>query len=234
VIEDITQSSQKGQNPLPVYFYCTRSAAEPERSEPAVVLASILRQLCCVEPGKGLPPPIVEKYKRQGEGFKSRGPCLEESLDFVMTLTEAYGVTTIIVDALDECNSETRQSLLEAFEEILQKSAGLVKIFVSSRDDQDIVLQFRESPNFDITPSRNTKDIENYVRTEIENLVGKRRLLRNSGAQNKMKELIIDQVSKGADGMLVYLILHITSVLTLASDTAGFDGLPCSLTCCAR
>ncbi len=203
MIEDNTESFHTGQAPLPVYFYCTRSAAEPERSEPGIVLASILRQLLCVEPGRALPPPVVEKYKRQGEGFKSRGPCLEESLDLVKTLTEAYGVTTIIVDALDECNAETRQSLLDAFQEILQESAGLVKYFVSSRDDEDIVLKFRVSPNFDITPSRNTKDIRNYVRTETENLVNKGRLLRNSGARNKMQDLIIDQVSKGADGMLV-------------------------------
>jgi len=210
VIDDITENYRTGQDPLPVYFYCTRSAAEPERSEPDVVLASILRQLSCVEPGKALLPPVVEKYKRHGEGFKSRGPRLEDSLDLVKTLTEAYGVTTIIVDALDECNPETRQSLLDAFEEILQESAGLVKIFVSSRDDQDIVLQFRNSPNFDITPSRNTKDIENYVRTETENLVKKRRLLRNSGARNEMQDLIINQVSKGAAGMLVYSIPYVT------------------------
>lgn len=215
MIDDITESFRTGQDPLPVYFYCTRSAAEPERSEPDVVLASILRQLSCVEPGKALLPPVVEKYKRQGEGFKSRGPRLEDSLDLVKTLTEAYGVTTIIVDALDECNPETRQSLLDALEEILQESAGLVKIFVSSRDDQDIVGQFRDSPNFDITPRRNTKDIENYVRTETENLVKKRRLLRNSGARNEMQDLIINQVSQGAAGMLVYSIPYVT----LLSDT---------------
>jgi len=214
VIDDITESFRTGQDPLPVYFYCTRSAAEPERSEPDVVLASILRQLSCVEPGKALLPPVVEKYKTQGEGFKSRGPRLEDSLDLVKTLTEAYGVTTIIVDALDECNPETRQSLLDAFEEILQESAGLVKVLVSSRDDQDIVWRFRDSPNFNITSNRNTQDIENYVRTETEKLVEKGRLLRHSRARNKMQELVIDRVSQGADGMLVYSIFNITWFLT--------------------
>jgi len=201
VIEEITENFRTGQDSLPVYFYCTRSAAEPERSEPDVVLASILRQLSCVEPGKALLTPVVERYKRQGEGFESRGPSLEESRDLVKTLTEAYGVTTIIVDALDECNPETRQSLLDAFEEILRESAGLVKILVSSRDDQDLVWQLRNFPNFNITSSRNTQDIENYVRTETEKLVKKGRLLSHSRARNEMQELVIDRVSQGADGM---------------------------------
>lgn len=195
------ESFRTGQDPLPVYFYCTKSAAEPERSEPDVVLASILRQLSCVEPGEALLTPVVERYKRQGEGFNSRGPSLEESRDLIRTLTETYGITTIIVDALDECNSDTRQSLLDAFGEILQESAGLVKILVSSRDDQDIAWQFRDSANFRITSSKNTKDIGNYVRIETEKLVGKGRLLRHSQAREKMQELIIDRVSQGADGM---------------------------------
>jgi len=198
VIEDITET---GQDPLPVYFYCTRNPAEPERSGPNAILASILRQLSCVEPEKALLTPVVEKYKRQGEGFDSRGPRLEESRDLVKALAEAYEVTTIIVDALDECDPETRQTLLDAFEEILRESAGLVKILISSRDDQEIAWQFRDSPNFNITSSLNIRDIKNYVRTETEKLVKKGRLLRHSRARNEMQELVIDRVSQGADGM---------------------------------
>ncbi len=86
-------------------------------------------------------------------------------------------------------------------ESILQDSLGLVKIFVSSRDDQDIFCTLREYPNLDIVSDRNTVDIESFVRIETERLVRKRRLLRNSTAREELKALIIDRVSKGADGM---------------------------------
>lgn len=108
-----------------------------------------------------------------------------------------------MVDALDECDPEMRQSLLDAFEDILRESAGLVKIFVSSRDDQDIVCTLRGYPNINISSDKNTTDIEVFVEKETQRLVRKQRLLRNSRAKVEMQASIIDQVSKGADGMSV-------------------------------
>ena len=212
VIGDAMKRFEAGQSPLPVYFYCSRSAAEPERSNSDAVLASILRQLSCVQPGKSLLPPVIEKYRNQGEGFISNGLQLEESRELIVELIENYGITTIIVDALDECDPETRQSLLDAFEDILQEAAGLVKIFVSSRDDQDIVCILREYPNLDISSDKNTHDIQTFVRIETERLVRKRRLLRNSRTREGMQALIIEQVSAGAEGMYVLckkIVFHI-------------------------
>ncbi|KAK4692260.1 hypothetical protein P7C71_g4908, partial [Lecanoromycetidae sp. Uapishka_2] len=201
VIEDAFQRFQHGRSPPPVYFYCSRSAAEPERSNPDAVVASILRQLSCAQPGMSLLPSLVDKYKKQGEGFKSSGLPLGQSLELIIQLSEVYGMTTIIVDALDECDLESRQSLLDAFTDVMKESAGLVKIFVSSRDDQDIVCTLREYPSMEISSDRNTADIESFVKTETERLVQKRKLLRNSRAKAEMQTLIIDQVIGGADGM---------------------------------
>lgn len=201
VVEDAMKRVDAGQGPPPVYFYCSRNAAEAERSNPAVVLGSISRQLASLQPDLPLLGLIVEKWKKKGEGFNSNGLQIEESCELIVELIEQYSMTTIVVDALDECDPENRQCLLDAFENILQDSMGLVKIFLSSRDDQDIVCTLREYPNLDITSDRNTVDIESFVRTETERLVRKRRLLRNSNAREELKALIIDQVSKGADGM---------------------------------
>lgn len=185
----------------PLYFYCARSAAEPERSEPAAVFASLLRQLSCLQPGAPIPAPVVAKFEQQGKGFKSKGPDLGDCLDLIIVLVKKYDITTIIVDALDECDFETRQSLLDAFEDILRESAGLVKIFLSSRDDFDIVCTLREYPNLDISSDKNSADIHTFVRQETKTLVRKRQILRHSTARNEMQALIIDQVSSGADGM---------------------------------
>ncbi len=106
-------------------------------------------------------------------------------------------MTTIIIDALDECDPEKRQSLLDVLESILQESSlGLVKIFLSSRDDQDIVCSLRDYPNVDVVSDKNTTDIEAFVRTETNKLVRKRRLLRGSPAQGELKTLIITKSVK--------------------------------------
>ena len=190
-----------GLNPQPIYFYCSRGAAELERSHPDAILASILRQLVDIRSSESLPRPIVEKFKKRGESFDSKGPTLEESLRIIISLKECNETTIIVVDALDECATETRQTLLEAFEKIVERSSGLVKIFVSSRDDQDIVCSLRDHPQLEISSEKNTDDIESFVEIETRALVRKGRLLRNSGAKEEMKGLIVNQICEGADGM---------------------------------
>jgi len=204
VIVDATKRFEAGQSPRPVYFYCSRSAAELERTNPDTVIASILRQLSCAQIDNPLPSSLVDKYKKQGQGFESHGLPLEESLQLIIAMIGDYGMITIVVDALDECDPNTRQSLLDAFEDILRESAGLVKIFVSSRDDQDIVYTLRGYPNLDISSDKNAADIEVFVEKETQRLVQRGRLLRNSRAKVDMQALIIDQVIQGADGMLVF------------------------------
>ena len=209
---------EAGQSSLPVYFYCTRSAAEPERSNPDAVLASILRQLSCVKPDAPLLGPVIERYKRQGEGFKSKGLDLDDCRDLIIRLIEDYSMTTIVVDALDECDPLTRQSLLDAFEHILKESAGLVKIFVSSRNDQDIVCTLRDYPNMNISSDKNAADIESYVKTETMRLVKKGQLLRYSRAKETMTASIIEQVSGGADGMFRWASLQLDVLRTFKRD----------------
>ncbi len=209
---------EAGQSGLPVYFYCTRSVAEPERANPDAVLASILRQLSCVKPDAPLLSPVIEKYKRQGEGFKSKGLDLDDTRDLITRLIEDYSMTTIVVDALDECDPLMRQDLLDAFEHILIESAGLVKIFVSSRNDHDIVCTLRDYPNMDISSDKNAADIETYVKTETMRLVKKGQLLRHSRAKEIMTASIIEQVSGGADGMFRWASLQLDVLRTLKRD----------------
>ena len=44
-------------------------------------------------------------------------------------------------------------------EHLLQESPCIVKIFVSSRDDQDIVCKLRNYPTLDLSSDRNSEDI---------------------------------------------------------------------------
>lgn len=219
VIEDAMRRSKAGQSPPPVYFYCSRDPAEPQRSDPAAILSSIVRQLSCAEPGLPLLPPVIEKYEKKGQGFSSQGLQIEESCELITKLIEHYPVTTIVIDALDECNPEKREMLLDAIESLLQDSSlGLLKVFLSSRDDQDIACTLREYPNLDLVSSRNSADIEAFVREETNRLVKKQRLLRNSHAKEALKTLIIDQVSRGADGMFRWAGLQLELLCTLKLD----------------
>ena len=201
VVEDVLRRSAAGQNPPPAFFFCSRSAAETGRSNPDDILASIVRQLCCIQSGIPLLQSIVAKYEEKGQGFQSQGLSLEESRDLILELLHHSSMTTIVIDALDEIDSEKRYPFIQALEEILQDATGLVKIFVSSRDDQDISCTLADYPSFSIASNHNQRDIEKFVRAETTRLINKRRLLRYSNCKDELQSLIIEQVSKGADGM---------------------------------
>lgn len=202
VVEDALNSLHAGRNPQPVYFYCSRNTAEPGRSNPKAILASLARQLSCLEPGKPLLKPTIDLYKqKEAEGFASGGLQIEESCALIIQLVEQYPLTTIIIDALDECDPGKRLNLLKALENILRESSGLVKIFVSSRDDHDIVIRLQCYPNLEIKSDRNSDDIAAFVKNQTERLIEDGELLQYSDSQTEMKELIVKKVIAGTNGM---------------------------------
>jgi len=114
---------------------------------------------------------------------------------------EYYELTTIIIDALDECHPAKRHELLEAMEAILLRSSRLVKIFISSRDDQDIVFRLDNYPNLELTSDRNAQDIKTFVEMETDKLIKKNMLLRFSEDREQLRTLIISQLARDASGM---------------------------------
>jgi hypothetical protein len=194
-----------GQSPPPVFFYCSRNTAEPGRSNPEAIMASITRQLSSLQPGLPLLGPTIAVYvKKEAEGFASGTLSINESCALIMQLIEHYPLTTIVIDALDECNAEKRADLLEVLEIILRESTQLVKIFVSSRDDQDIVCHLKDYPNLEIASERNMADIISFVKAETRRLITRRKLLRFSSNKEELEKVIVDQVTKGTGGMYVY------------------------------
>lgn len=131
------------------FFYCARSTAEPERAKPAEIMGALLRQLASSKPDLPVKEPVAKEYEARKE--KAEQDCsslkkltIEDCTRLIIELTQDYPAT-IILDALDECEENTRHELLEAFDDIISNSAEVVKVFVSSRDDIDIVSSLREN-----------------------------------------------------------------------------------------
>jgi hypothetical protein len=202
VIEDAMNSFQAGNSPQPVYFYCSRNPTEAARSDPQAILASLARQLSNTQPGEPLLKPSINLYeKEERRDFASGQPQLDQSLKLIMQLIKFYPQTTIILDALDECDPATRLDLLRALEHILQHSCSLAKIFVSSRNDQDIVMQLNGYLNLEIDSRRNSNDTAQFVNAEVERLIKDGKLLRNSKFKDDMKGMIIRKVTEDAAEM---------------------------------
>ncbi|KAJ0126878.1 hypothetical protein HZ326_30018 [Fusarium oxysporum f. sp. albedinis] len=226
VIEDAFAAFENHQRPPPAYFYCSRNSAEPTRADPEAILASVARQLSCLKPGQALLQPTIAAYDaHEEEGFAAESLRLHETCTLIMRLSENYPILTIILDALDECNPATRENLVSTMEHILKESPCLVKIFVSSRDDQDIVYRLRHYPNLELSSHKNSSDIAKFVESETCSLMSSGKLLRYSSAQQELKQGIIQRVASDAHGMFRWASLQLEALCELKSDEAVLERL---------
>lgn len=202
VIKNALQKFKRSQTSALGYFYCSRNPAEPGRSDAASIVASIARQLSTAEYEGPLLDATIKMYEeKENQGFASGSLSLQESIGLILKLLEKYQDAIIVIDALDECNEETRGDLLDALEELLKESPCLLKVFVSSRTDQNIVYRLETYPNLELSSGRNAKDIDLYARYETKRLIKRGDLMRRSQRKEELCDKIIAELICKADGM---------------------------------
>lgn len=201
VVDTIQTAKTAGSREALAFFYCDRN--DPGNSTPEAVLTAIVKQLSCFEEHSYLLKPIVDKYETAKKAGELQEPLdLDECHDLIIQMLPSYPQTNIIIDALDECDRGTRSRLMSSLTAIMKSASGtnLLKIFISSRDDDDIVLKLSELPNIRIDSSDNCEDIESFIRSEVKSRVDNQELLRGV-VSVALRAYVIDTLIQGADGM---------------------------------
>ena len=205
VIENALRAFREKEAPGPVYFYCTRNSSEPGRSDPARIIASLARQLAKPQGAKVLTPTkrLYEEY--EDEGFAEQQLTQSESEKLVLQLLGEYKASTaiLVLDALDECDRATRGGLLAALERFLKEAPCLLKIFVSSRDDQDLVCRLQSYPTLELSSDRNAADIRAFIRCELDRRIESQELLRGSPRKDELRNQISTKLEANAHGLYV-------------------------------
>ena len=186
------------------YFYCARNAAEQQRAEPDEVMRCIVKQLSCNSPDRTVWQPVVHTYNERKDEAEEEGGepaklSMQDCVDLILAFAEQNPIT-IIIDALDECDSSKRHELMTALETLIRNSSNLTKIFVSSRDDNDIVCRMSVSSNVYIHARDNGEDIERYVKTEVAQSIAQKRLLEGN-VPEYLRDRIVNALIQGAQGM---------------------------------
>lgn len=146
---------------------------------------------------------VIDVYEaRKKSGFSSISLAFNESLRLIHLLVETYQQTTIVVDAIDECDPLKRKGFLDSVKTIVNSpSTGrIVKVFISSRNDNDIVLRLDEVPNLWIEAKDNQEDIRRFVQEEVTRCIEDQELLYGN-VTNELKQKIITSLTNGSQGM---------------------------------
>ncbi|KAL6401079.1 Ankyrin repeat protein [Ilyonectria robusta] len=176
------------------YFYCNRN--EEERRQPLSIFQSYVRQLAAPQ---GRPAHMRTQLKklcletRQKGSVLNFGACEDELLESI----NGYSKTTLILDALDECEQESRWDLVSAMERLMSRAKKPLKIFIASRPDAETRDLFISQPNIEIQARDNQADIEKFVIEEI-NKGGRQRRI-----SPRLREKIVNVILESSHGIQV-------------------------------
>jgi len=182
------------------YFYCNR--AEENRREPRKILSTLIQQLAQTgsQADPSLLTQVVKIYQdREKQGQKSAPLSLVESQDLLVQMIDIYPQTTICIDAMDEVDNDTRIFLLKCLKHVIAASKNVVKIFVTTRMDTDILTQFQMFPRLELQPDDNIGDISGYVRTKVQSMIDDSLLLHGQVPHELQQEIcdVLCQRCKG-------------------------------------
>ena len=168
-------------------------------------MRSILKQLSSSKSADPIREPVARRYKELRKeadeiGYEELSKLTITDCEELILELLVSNPATIVIDALDECDPDRRHELLEALDRIIQESSNVVNIFVSSRDDNDIVCRLEQSLNVVINARNNRKDIQRFIVSQVDQSIKNKRLL-HGRVSHELREQIIDVLTEGAQGM---------------------------------
>lgn len=174
-----------------IFFYCNRH--DPESRDPTVILLALVKQISLAL--TGLPKPVVAGYDSTKEPVSL---SFQKAHELLVSLMDIFPQTTIIIDALDEFDPDKRGKLLEVLNAIMRSSAGVVGIFLPSRDGVGIKLRLSDVPDLYIDPRDNRDDISRFIHREMGDSIRNWRL---SVLPDPLTTRIICKLVDKAEGM---------------------------------
>jgi Cdc6-like AAA superfamily ATPase len=181
-VDQLLDSAQNGAYGV-AYVYCNyKSQADQDTVS---ILAAILKQLVQSRPST-LGPVEKLQEKHAGRGTK---PSLDDIYNALRDVLAQYPYVHIVVDALDECQKETRRQLCTKLLD-LQKGADM-RLMVTSRFVPDIEHAFRLALRLEVQAS--DEDVKQFVVGQIHRLPGC--VQRSATLQELVQERLVEAVS---------------------------------------
>ncbi|KAJ5919724.1 hypothetical protein N7454_009559 [Penicillium verhagenii] len=202
------------------FFYCNRD--EEDRSTPLSILQSIVRQLSTTASNpESVQIRLLEAYKNarnRGSNFRS-----DECKKQILASFETYHQTTLVIDAMDECDPDSRYELIETLSSFVSDTRQRVKFFISSRPDPDIKSLLEDTPNIGVSTTDNQDDILKFLTLELEKLSKKAAFIK------RIKADIIDKLLQRCQGMFQWASLQVHQIVKCRTESSVWkrlDNLP--------
>lgn len=123
------------------------------------VLATLVKQLC--RRRNNYPSQLQGPYR------SSNTPTSKELLSQFINLAMTFDQVFLTIDALDEC--QPRKNILDFLSSLSRETSCRVKVFVTSRRERDIEIEFTRSnfPTLQLEAKKVDEDIKAFVHHEV-------------------------------------------------------------------
>lgn len=212
IVDDLSLLTEK-ERPLVAYFFCKHDI--PESLQARTIIGSLARQLLCIVPDLGVLAKSCEDTHILGD--------IEKVLEILFQGFSSDVKAYFVLDGLDECDDEEKGTLVQAIRKIQEK----VKVLVCA--------SFRHGPNNGtqwinnqllathvVSLPDDNPDIEAFIEADLERCLRQERLTLGDPA------LILDiqdALSKGSQGMFLWVALQIQSLCSMKTDHAIREAL---------
>ncbi|KAE9369951.1 ankyrin [Stipitochalara longipes BDJ] len=219
IVQHLLDKSAPSNRERVAYFYCNKTSRPNDLNEAETCLRSVVMQLAQFNGGELLER-VTDLWKNKPSGRLTA----EECTSLITELAEHSPQTTIIIDALDEYETtELRTSLLDYLFTVIGDAKRPVKIFISSRNLQDIKIEMQHPAvvEVEVRAAYNKHDIQDYVQTSLGKYLKSSRLLgglESAGRGGLVKEdfqhEIEQHLTDNAQGMFKWAQLSLQSLTT--------------------
>jgi ankyrin repeat protein len=213
IVDDLSLCTEKESSQV-TYFFCKHDVSESLQAR--TIIGSLARQLLRTVPDLSVFAKSCENAHTKGDTEKLLG----------MLLLQGYPSDAkiyFVLDGLDECDYEERETLVQALRKIQEKRKLLV------------CASFRKEPNKGLQPMTtqlsatrvvslpdDNPDIEAFIEAELERCLRQERLV--IGDPTLILK-IQDALSEGSQGMFLWVALQIQTLCSMKTDYAIQEAL---------
>ncbi|KAE8354008.1 ankyrin repeat-containing domain protein [Aspergillus coremiiformis] len=237
-----SQSPGLSQSTPLAHFFCLRNPAEPGRNDANEILRSLVKQLSLSKDEDLVRTPLVDMYRKHHQNARrvGEGPAtltVEQCIDLLCELGRLVPVI-IVIDGLDECNSQQRMVLLQSLEKVHQRSRDLVKIFVSSRYEEDIAASLGAGKVLCITVKDVQEDLKSFIANHVGRFIQRWSIIHTTtpAQQQQLEQDLTHTLITRAQGMFLWVTLQLEyindtdRIKTLDDIRMALLSLPATLT----
>lgn len=137
---------------------------------------------------------IFDLYRKAKK--EQRQLSMPECKAALSELLKSYPRTTLVLDALDECEVDARKEIVLVLRSLATDAERPVKVYIASRREPDIERNLGSENLIEIGTSDNKGDIEKYIEQEMKKFSEEWESV-SQGVREEVKRTITDQ----SDGM---------------------------------